>query len=72
MKKQFDFFKQKKVTTFFAIIALIGSFFFLNYNITGNVVQNNKTAFSLISIIGAALIICSIILGLYTLKGKGD
>ena len=70
MKKQFDFFKQKKVTTFFTIIALIGGLFFINFSITGNVVLNNKTAFNFISIIGTALIVCAIILGVYTLKGK--
>lgn len=72
MKKQFDFFKQKKVTTFFAIIALTGGLFFINSSITGNVILDNKNTFNFISIIGIALIVCAIILGVYSLKGKRD
>jgi hypothetical protein len=70
MKKEKSFFKKKSVINSFAIIALLGGFFFLNKRITGNVILNNYYSFSLISLIGLLLIICSIILGTYSIWKK--
>jgi len=69
MKKE-NFFKTRKATVSFAIVALVGGFLFLNQSITGNVILNNTNSFSLVSLMGLVLIACSIILGAYALKKK--
>ncbi len=68
--KKTNFFKTKKATTSFAIIALIGGFLFLNKGITGNVILSNKYSFDLVSSIGLSLILCAIVLGVYSIKRK--
>jgi len=70
MKNKENFWESKPVTTFFALIALISGFLFLNSGITGSVILNNKSSFDLFSLIGILLIICSVILGLYTIKKR--
>ena len=62
-----SFFKTKKVVIFFAVISFLGGFLFLKHNITGNAVISGKYFFSLISLSGLLLILCSIILGIYAL-----
>ena len=69
MKKS-NFFKRKKVTASFAIFALAGGFLFLNQGITGNVILSGKSSINLLSIIGLLLILCSIILGIYSIKKR--
>ena len=64
-----DWFKTKPATTFFATIAIIGGLLFLNYRPTGGVILGKEPAiFNPLSLIGALLILCGIILGVYTLK----
>ena len=70
MKKETNFLTSKKTTAFFAIISLIGGFSFLNKNITGKIILEDAFSFDLISLIGLLLILCSIILGVYSLKKK--
>jgi len=65
-----NFFKTKKTTAFFAIIGLIGGFISLNKSITGKVVSNSTYSFDLISLIGVLLILCSIVVGIYSLKKR--
>ena len=60
--------KTKKVVAGFAIIALLGGFFFLNNTLTGNIIVESENSISLISIIGLLLIACSIILGAYAIR----
>lgn len=67
MKK--DFFEKRSVTLTFAIIAVLGSFIFLDKKITGNAILNNNFINPL-SIISALLIVCAIILALYSLNKK--
>lgn len=68
MEKE-SWFKKKKAVSFFAIIAFISGFFFLNRGgITGNVVMNQYHEFSFLSIIGLLLIFCSVILAVYVVK----
>ena len=62
--------KTKKVIAGFALVALLGGFFFLNNTLTGNIIVESENSVSLLSIIGLALIICSIILGAYTIKRR--
>ncbi len=69
-KKSLDWFKTRKITAFFAIIALIGGFLFLNPIMTGNVVLNNSHSFNMISTTGWLLILCSIILGIYSIRKR--
>ncbi len=68
MKKQENWFKQKKVVIGFSISALIAGFVFLNHSITGNVMLNADKGLDLVSLIGLLLVLCSIILGAYTIK----
>ena len=70
IKESFDWFKGKQSTSIFAVISLIGGFLFLNQGITGNVILDKDYSINLISIIGMFLIVCSIILGLYSLRKK--
>jgi len=70
MKKKTNFLTKKRTTTFFAIISLIGGISFLNKNITGKIILEDAFSFDLISLIGLLLILCSIILGVYSLKKK--
>lgn len=67
MKK--SFFKTKKVVMGFAIVALLGGFFFLNNSLTGNIIVESENPINLLSIIGLLLIACSIILGAYAIRG---
>ena len=72
-KKEMNFLellKEKKITGFFAVISLISGFLFMNQGITGNVVLNSESSFNFVPMIGFLLIICSIILGTYSLKSK--
>ena len=68
--KPSSLFKTKKVVATFAVIALLGAFFFFNNTITGNLITKSNNSISLLSIIGLMLIICSIILGAYAIKKK--
>ncbi|MFH1801735.1 MAG: hypothetical protein ABH804_02810 [archaeon] len=65
-----DFFKKRKVTVFFAVIALVGGVFFLRKSITGNIILSNPVQTTSLSAIGILLILCSIILGAYSVKKK--
>ena len=67
-KKMLKSLKSKKVTAAFTIISFLGGLFFINKNITGNAVLNYTQTVSYLSLIGIALILCSIILGIYTIK----
>ena len=66
MGKFFNWLKTKKVTAIFAAGSLISGFFFLNQNITGNAILNENYALNTIPIIGLLLILCSIVLGAYS------
>ena len=63
-----NFFKKKSVTSSFALVALAGGFVFLDKGITGNIILKGAESISWISIIGLLLILCSIILGAYSIK----
>ena len=65
-----EFLKSKKSTTAFAIIALFGGFFFLNKSVTGNTIINHEYTYSLLPTLGLALILCAVILAIYTVMKK--
>lgn len=71
-KKEINFsdqFKTKRAVGIFAIIALIfGYLFIMQSTITGNVILNQEYSLNLLTIVGVSLILCSIILGMYSLK----
>jgi len=55
--------KSKKLMAVFAAVSFIVGFFFVDRgSITGNVILNNDFSFSVFSIIGLLLILCSAIL----------
>jgi len=68
--KEENFFKKKSVVVSFALISLVGGFLFINKDITGNIVLSSKYSFNLLSIIGLLLIVCSAILGAYSIRKK--
>jgi len=69
MKKEI-WLKKKKVTGTFAVIALISGAIFLRHNITGNIILSDKYSFNLLSLIGLLLVLCSTILGAYSIKKR--
>lgn len=70
MEKIFDWLKTKQATAIFAVGSLISGFFFLNQNITGNAILNENYSLSIIPIIGLFLILCSVILGVYSVTKR--
>lgn len=68
--KEENFLKKKSVIASFAVIALAGGFLFINKDITGNIILSSKYSFNLLSIIGLLLIVCSVILGAYSIWKK--
>jgi len=70
MEKKMSFFKKKEVTASFSIFALASGFIFLTFNsvFTGNFVSTQTNSFNPISLIGALLVFCSVILAFYTVK----
>jgi len=67
---QKSLFKTKKVVAGFAIVALLGGFFFLNNTPTGNIIVESGNPINLLSIIGLLLIACSIILAVYAIRKR--
>jgi len=65
-----NLFKKPLVIGIIGIIALLGGFYFLSNNITGNVILENRTTFSSLSLIGSLLIACSAVLIIYSIKKK--
>mgnify|MGYP001485051964 CR=1 FL=1 len=62
--------KTKKATAIFAVISLVSGFYFIGQRITGNVILGTEYSLNLLPIIGMLLILCSIILGTYSLKKR--
>ena len=65
-----SFFQTRKTTAFFAIIGLVWGSILMNKNITGKIVLEELSPFDLLSLIGMLLILCSIVVGVYSLKKK--
>ena len=63
-----SFFKTKKATALFSLISLIGGVFFFKYKATGNVILRSDYSFNIFPLVGLLLFLCSIILGVYTIK----
>ena len=70
MGKIFYWLKTKKATAIFSVVSLISGFFFLNQTITGNVILNKNYSLNIIPIIGLLLILCSVILGAYSVMKR--
>lgn len=68
MKMKKSSLESKKVTTAFALVALVAGFLFLNKGITGNAILTNPYSFSMLPVIGLLLILCSAILALHIIK----
>jgi hypothetical protein len=60
----------KKISGIFSIASLFGSVYFLNTSITGNFIKDQSTIQipSILSLVGIALFICSIILASHSIK----
>ncbi|MFH1607564.1 MAG: hypothetical protein ABIA78_00340 [archaeon] len=71
MKKISNWLETRKATAIFTITSLFGGILFINQStLTGNAILNTTLPFNLLSLIGLLLIICSVILGAYSLKKK--
>lgn len=66
--------KTKKLAQILACISLISGLFFISQGMmTGNTILTglaNASYFSYLDIIGISLIICSVVLGIYSIKKK--
>ena len=67
MKKD-QWFKTKKITGLLSLTSLVAGFIFLKKKITGNMILNYYNSITAFSIIGLLLILCSIILAIYSIK----
>ena len=66
-----SWFKEKKVTAMFAVVAFFSGFLFVDRgSISGNVIVDNTPTFNIISMIGLLLVLCSAILVFYTVKKR--
>lgn len=70
MEGFFDWLKTRQATAIFSVASLTSGFFFLNQNITGNAILSENYSLNIISIVGLLLILCSTILGAYSLIKK--
>lgn len=69
MTKIIKLLETKLVLIFFAVIALAGGLIFMSYTLTGGAIGSD-VGFNILSVIGTLLIICSVILFVYSLKKK--
>ena len=69
MEKE-NWFKQKKVTGGFGLVALATGFLLLNKGITGYATSEVQNTLNSISLIGLLLILCSGILAAYSIKKR--
>ena len=60
--------KTKIATAIFAIVALFTGFLFLNSSLTGNAILTNNFPIQPLSVIGLLLVLCAIVLGIYTIR----
>ena len=60
--------KTKIATAIFAIVALFTGFLFLNSSLTGNAIIKNTFPIQPLSVIGLLLVLCAIVLGIYTIR----
>jgi len=67
-KKILGSLKSKTATSIFAVVALLGGLTFINKNLTGNAILNYTQPYNYLSLIGIALIFCSITLAVYAIK----
>lgn len=73
-----SFFLKKGVVATIGILALMGGFVFINMGminpisgqVTGNFASNTLSSFSMISVIGILLILCSAVLIIYAIVKK--
>ncbi len=70
MRKMHEIFKGKRFTAGFAFFSLMWGFLFFRGSITGNMIVGNDTFFTPVSLIGACLVICSIVLIVYSSRKK--
>lgn len=70
MGKKKSFLEDKKITMVFATISLLGGFYFLEKGFTANVILNDKYSLNPVSFVGSLLILCSVVLWVYSLKKR--
>ena len=69
--KENSWFRGKKVTAVFAAVAFFAGFLFVDRgSISGNVIVDNDSALSIVSIVGLLLVLCSAILTAYTIRKR--
>lgn len=66
-----SWFKEKKVTAVFAVVAFFAGFLFVDRGgISGNVILDGTQNFDIVSLIGLLLVFCSAILAAYAIRKK--
>ncbi len=69
--EKISWFKKRKVTAGFAIVAFVTGFLFIdNSGVSGNAILNDTPGFEPLSLIGLLLIFCAAILAMYTVKNR--
>lgn len=68
----FNWLKTPLATAVFSGISLISGILFLNKNLTGKVIVGNNTTINALSVIGSLLVVCSIILAIYSLMKRNQ
>lgn len=70
MGKISEILKGKRFTAGFGFFALMWGFLFMEGSFSGNVILGNEAAFNLVAFIGACLMICSVVLIVYSVRKK--
>ncbi|MCK5603926.1 hypothetical protein KAR91_18710 [Candidatus Pacearchaeota archaeon] len=70
MEKISEILKGKRFTAGFAFFGLMWGFMFMEGSFSGNVVLAREVAFNPVSLIGALLMICSVVLIIYSVRRK--
>ncbi|MEK6897878.1 MAG: hypothetical protein AABX28_00805 [Nanoarchaeota archaeon] len=68
----FKWLKTSPATAIFSGISFVGGILFLNRNITGQVIVGDGTNLNALSVIGSFLVVCSIILAVYSLTKRNQ
>jgi len=70
MRKIYEILKGKRFTAGLAFFSLMWGFLFMEGSFTGNAIVSEDVIFNPVSLIGACLVICSVVLVIYSVRKK--